>query len=38
MKGYLISTGYMGYVPSEKRYIEFPTEEAYKEYLMDSNE
>lgn len=34
MKGYTIPGGYMGYVPSERRYKEFASEEDYLEYLL----
>lgn len=33
MKGYYISTGYMGYVGGE--YMLFATEEEYKEYMEE---
>ena len=32
MKGYWISTGYMGWDPIDKVYILFPTEKEYEEY------
>lgn len=35
MKGYLISVGYMGWVPSIGRYLLFATEADYIEYLED---
>ena len=36
MKGYLIGTGYKGYVDSENKYQEFPTEDEYREYYEES--
>lgn len=33
MKGYYTNTGYMGYVPSENRYILFASESDYIEYI-----
>lgn len=35
MKGYVVSSGYMGYV--DGKYILFATEEEYKEYLESDN-
>jgi hypothetical protein len=35
MKGYPIDTGYMGYIPSQNRYILFATESEYIEYIME---
>ena len=34
MKGYIVSTGYMGWVPSLGRYILFCTEKEYEEYAF----
>ena len=34
--GYTISTGYKGFVPG-MGWIEFPTEEEYNEYLLDTD-
>jgi len=31
MKGYVVSDGYMGYLPSIGKYLLFPTEEEYVE-------
>lgn len=31
MKGYIIASGYMGYLPSIGKYLLFPTEEEYVE-------
>ena len=33
MKGYYVSDGYMGYIPSEKRYMLFASESDYIEYI-----
>lgn len=33
MKGYYTQFGYMGYVPSEKRYILFATEADYIDFM-----
>ena len=33
MKGYLIQSGYMGYVPSLGKYILFASETDYDEYI-----
>lgn len=38
MKGYYVSFGYMGYLPSKKRYMLFVSEEEYKEYYYDNEE
>lgn len=38
MKGYLLGYGYMGYLPSDGKYHEFETEEAYKEYYIEYEE
>lgn len=35
MKGYIVSTGYMGWVPAFRRYLLFATEADYIEYLED---
>jgi len=35
MKGYVVNSGYMGYVNG--KYILFATEEEYKEYLESDN-
>lgn len=35
MKGYVVNSGYMGYVNG--KYILFTTEEEYKEYLESDN-
>lgn len=35
MKGYLLGYSYMGYLPSDGKYHEFETEEAYKEYYIE---
>lgn len=35
MKGYTITSGYMGYVPWLRRYMLFSTESEYREFLMD---
>ena len=35
MYGYYVSFGYRGWVPWLKRYLEFATEQDYKEYLED---
>ena len=35
MKGYFVSTGYMGYIP-DKGYILFSTENEYKEYFNEN--
>lgn len=35
MKGYVVSSGYMGYI--DGKYILFATEEEYKEYLESDN-
>ena len=35
-KFYFISSSVKGWVPSKKRYLEFETEEAYDEYLEDT--
>ena len=32
MKGYLVFGGYMGYLPSLKGYMLFPTQNEYEEY------
>lgn len=31
MKGYVVASGYMGYLPSIGKYLLFPTEEEYVE-------
>lgn len=33
MKGYYTQSGYMGYVPSEKRYLLFATEADYIDFM-----
>ena len=38
MKGYLTSSCYMGYIPSINKYIPFPTEQEYVEYLSEKEE
>ena len=35
MKGYVTSSGYMGYDPETKRYFLFATEEEYKEFYEE---
>ena len=35
-KGYLIGSGYMGYVPELGRYILFATETEYYEYIEEA--
>lgn len=35
MKGYVVGTGYMGWIPFLNRYILFATEEEYKEAFED---
>ena len=37
MYGYLVSDGYMGFVPWLNRMLKFATEGEYKEYLERSN-
>ena len=32
MKGYFTAYGYMGWIPSKRRYMLFPTPSEYKEY------
>lgn len=34
-KGYVVQSGYMGYVEDEGRYILFATEDDYQDYLVD---
>lgn len=34
-KGYLVSCGYMGWVPAYGRYLLFCTEEEYAEYMEE---
>ena len=38
IKGYPVSSGYMGYIEEENRYQLFDTEEEYKEYIRESEE
>ena len=38
MKGYTIDVGYMGYVPSEGKYRLFETDDAYKQYILETEE
>ena len=38
MKGYNVSIGYMGYVPSEGGYQLFESEDGYKEYIIEMRE
>lgn len=38
MKGYLINSGYMGWVPSIGRYLLFCTETEYIEYYMEGED
>jgi len=33
MKGYYVSSGYMGYIPSQDKFILFSTEKEYEDYL-----
>jgi len=35
MKGYPVSTGFMGYIPKSETYILFDTEEEYVEYYRE---
>ena len=35
MKGYTITSGYMGYVPWMGRYVLFSTERDYREFMND---
>ena len=35
MKGYFVSYGYMGYLPSEERYMLFASEADYIDFLED---
>lgn len=35
IKGYLVSSGYMGYLPSKSKYQLFPTEAEYIEYFNE---
>lgn len=37
MKGYLISSGYMGYLPELDGYILFCTEDEYYEYFREAS-
>lgn len=37
MKGYLVGYGYMGYIPSQGKYILFATEAEYVERFHDSD-
>lgn len=34
-KGYVVHSGYMGYIPSEGRYMLFATEMDYAEYMAE---
>ena len=36
MKGYVVDSGYMGYVPSAKAYKLFPTEDEYVEWYRET--
>ena len=38
MKGYAVSDGYMGYLPSEGRYEKFETEDEYTSYYREFEE
>ena len=38
MKGYTVSSGYMGYIPSEGIYRLFETDDAYKKYILECEE
>ena len=35
-KGYYTRDGFLGYIPSEKKFILFPTYEEYEEYVSES--
>lgn len=37
-KGYLISSGYMGYIPSKGTYMLFPTEQEYHEAMKEEED
>lgn len=36
MKGYYTKDGYMGYIPSKKKFMLFATEEEYEEYFVEN--
>lgn len=38
MKGYFVSFGYIGWIPSRKRYLCFVSEEEYREYYENYEE
>ena len=38
MKGYYIGSAYLGWIPSEGKYIQFPTENEYLEYVDEDEE
>ena len=38
MKGYYVSTAYMGYIPSIGKYQQFESETAYRNYLIERGE
>lgn len=35
MKGYYTQAGYMGYIPSIRKYMQFESEAAYYEYMRE---
>ena len=35
MKGYVVKSGYMGYIHTEDRYMLFATEDEYAEYMEE---
>ena len=37
MKGYVVASGYMGYLPSVNKYLLFATEEEYEEFYNEEN-
>jgi hypothetical protein len=38
MKGYYTDTVYMGYIPTENKYLQFESERAYTEYFRSIKE
>lgn len=38
MKGYYSNSAYFGYIPSIGKYLQFPSEAEYKEYLVERGE